>query len=169
MQNSSSNWFLRESFWSRLLPCCTTPISWMMPATALVWGIFFRGKCQVEIWEVFRFPSREPQKIKTAFFGMFWASLEDMNYLVMPATHFFSLPDYIFQDLRTVVGTDWYCMAHVDVAFALNILIYSEAKNTKPRIRGEIHLQDCFNKEIGCHSSVLVLWCKFINVAFDFC
>ena len=26
--------------------------------------------------------------------------MNDMNYLVMPATHFFSLPDYIFQDLR---------------------------------------------------------------------
>jgi hypothetical protein len=27
-----------------------------------------------------------------------------MNYLVMPATHFFSLPDYIFQDLRPGMG-----------------------------------------------------------------
>ena len=26
--------------------------------------------------------------------------MNDMNYLVMPATHFFSLPDYVFHDLR---------------------------------------------------------------------
>ena len=97
MQNSSSNWFLRESFWSRLLPCCTTPTSWMMLG------------CRTKNWgrSWVKMPSEKFESFLFSF-AFFWHVLcfffEDMNYLVMPATHFFSLPDYIFQDLRTVVG-----------------------------------------------------------------
>lgn len=118
-------------------------------------GDCFCENAKWKIWELF------------VFIAFFWHVLcfffEDMNYLVMPATHFFSLPDYIFQDLRTVVGepTGIAWLMLMQLFLWIFGVLNTKQINTTNGTRGEIHLQDCL-KELDaipvCLSCDADLW-----------